>query len=66
MIVLAGHMICHMICSQYPTTRHTPSLDSVVLRLKKQTAQQSDVCSDPFSPPFLSLSVLYFVVVNTG
>ena len=60
MIVLAGHMICHMICSQYPTTRHTPE----VLRLK--TAQQSDVCSDPFSPPFLSLSVLYFVVVNTG
>ena len=24
MIVVAGHMICHMICSQYPTTRTRP------------------------------------------
>ena len=24
MIVVAGHMICHMICSHYPTTRTRP------------------------------------------
>ena len=60
MIVVAGHMICHMICSQYPTIRFSVVSDTPeILRLKKQTAQQSDVCSNPFSPPPFPLSYLY-------